>query len=56
VVRYQQSGKPELYNIEEDLYEESDQAQNRTKLLKEMDNLMQSQSVANPHWPFSGKK
>jgi arylsulfatase A-like enzyme len=56
VLRYQQSGKPELYNIEDDLYEEFNQAQNRTKLLKEMDNLMQSQSVANPHWPFSGKK
>lgn len=56
VLRYQQSGKPELYNIENDLYEEFDQAQNHTKLLKEMDNLMQSQSEANPHWPFSGKK
>lgn len=55
VVRYQQNGKPELYNIEEDLFEKSDQAQKRTELLKEMDVLMQNQSEPNPHWPFAGR-
>ena len=56
VVHYEQSGVPELYNIEDDLYEESDRAKDRQELLKEMDRLMKNQSEVNPHWPFSGKK
>ena len=56
MVHYEQSGVPELYNIEDDLYEESDRAKDRQELLKEMDRLMKNQSEVNPHWPFSGKK
>jgi len=54
VVHYEKSGLPELYNIEKDLFENSDQAQEQTELLDEINTLMRNQSVPNPHWPFSG--
>jgi hypothetical protein len=54
VVHYEKSGFPELYNTEKDLFENSNQAQEQTELLDEMNTLMRNQSVPNSHWPFSG--
>jgi arylsulfatase A-like enzyme len=56
VVRYQQSGEPELYNIDEDLYEERNLSKKRSELLMEMDSIMLKQSEPNSYWPFSDMK
>lgn len=55
VLRYQKSGKAELYNIDEDLYEERNLSKKHNELLIEMDSIMLKQSEPNSHWPFSGK-
>ncbi|MBG7611220.1 sulfatase-like hydrolase/transferase [Polaribacter sp. BAL334] len=55
VLRYQKSGNAELYNINNDVYEQQNLALEYTKRVKEMDTIMLNQSEANPHWPFSGK-
>lgn len=53
-VRVADSYKTELYDLEKDIYETRDVSSQYPEIVKEMNNILKTESVKNEHFPFSG--
>lgn len=54
-VRYGNKGKTELYNLENDLYEEKDVAGSFPELVERINKIILKESQPSPHYPWAGE-
>ncbi len=53
-VRYGDNYKTELYDLSIDKFEGNDLSAEHPEIVAEMNEIMKTESVKNPHWPYSG--
>lgn len=53
-VRYADSYKTEIYNLEEDVFETTDLSAKYPELVQKMDSILKKESVKNDYFPYSG--
>lgn len=55
-VRYGNKGKTELYDLEKDLFETNDVAEQYPEIVEQMEATLKTQSKENKHYPYAGQK